>query len=110
MIKKNYQLSKIYKNASDLIKRNGWWGGHLKQSFPGDMCLMQSIWEQNAPLSILRTNEAVAKGLVNLKLKNGPHVFNGEDATQKCIAWNDDPSRTKEQVLSLLDYAAYIYG
>jgi hypothetical protein len=91
------QVADVLDDAADLLERDGWIQGH--ETGPGGVCAMTAI--AAASVDHIMVGRSIAAATEDALMGAVPGWENAS-----VPAWNDDPGRTKQQVLDAFRAAA----
>lgn len=89
----------VFAKGAELIRTHEWQRGGGIPEITGCYCLAQSWYHQSGV-------SAGAYAVYVCDKLNLPNWEVGLSALEACFKWNDDPTRTKDEVLALLDSLA----
>lgn len=88
------ELAEVYEKAAEYLEEKGWCPALGPMGGPG--CIDQALWAVNPKIS----RDAISFAVTALELE-GSLYDTGHDAST-LGRWNDDPSRTEDEVINTL--------
>ena len=98
------QAAAILERAADLLEEFGWCQGRLGGKSVGEMCLMGAMYEAMLDVGVPENIAPLRAALLRVGVPVG--VGTAQVANAAEAEWNDEPGRTKAEVVAKLREAA----